>query len=75
MGKAFRRLERQVEGRTGTRWRWIPPAVRCAEVEKFVLELGAYLALHVANDPDDPSDAALVEAYTDFKKHLEGIIG
>lgn len=74
MGKTFKRLEKQVQGRTGSRQRWIPPTVRIAELEKFVLELGAYLALHVANDEDDPSDHALVEAYTEFKKHLEGTV-
>lgn len=74
MGKAFRRLEKQVQGRTAPRSRWIPPAVRCAEVEKFLLELGAYLALHIANDENDPSDVGLVESYHEFKKHLEGTV-
>lgn len=43
-------------------------------MEKFLLELGAYLALHVATDEEDASDSALVEAYHTFKKHLEGTI-
>lgn len=74
MARAFTRLERQVRGRSGSRTRYVPFPTRVAEMEKFLLELGAYLALHVANDPEDASDQALVAAYTDFKKHLEGTI-
>lgn len=74
MGKAFRRLERQVQGRTPTRVRYIPLPHRTTELEVFLLELGAYLALHVANDPEDASDQAFIEAYHQFKKHLEGTV-
>jgi len=74
MGKAFRRLETQVQGRRGLRTRYVPFPARVRELEKFLLELGAYLALHVANNPEDPSDAGLVESYEEFKKHLEGTV-
>lgn len=74
MGKAFARLEKQVQGRSSTRQRWIPPTVRTAEVEKALLEVMAYLALHVATDENDASDSALVAAYHEFKKHLEGTV-
>lgn len=74
MGKAFRRLEKQVQGRTSTRQRWIPPAVRCAELEKALLEVMHYLATEVANDEASASDSAFTEAYHEFKKHLEGTV-
>lgn len=47
---------------------------RIRELEKLLLELGAYTALHIANDEEDASDQAVVEAYTEFKKHLEGTV-
>jgi len=74
MGKAFNRLEKQVQGRTGLRTRYVPFPVRMLEVEKFLLELGSYLSTVVATDPDSPGDAALVSAYTEYKKHLEGTV-
>lgn len=74
MGKAFNRLEKQVQGRTGLRTRYVPFPVRMLEVEKFLLELGAYLATEIASDPDSPSDASFVSAYTEYKKHLEGTV-
>jgi len=43
-------------------------------VEVLLLELSAYLAFHVATDPETAGDAALVEAYEEFKKLLEGTV-
>lgn len=74
MGKAFNRLTRQVMGRSQARVRRVPFPTRVAALEVMVLELAAYLAVHVANDPESPPDAALTAAYTEFKKHLEGTI-
>lgn len=74
MGKAFRRLEKQVEGRRALRTRYVPFPARIRALEMLALELGAYLALHVANNPEDSSDSALVEAYEEFKKLLEGTV-
>lgn len=74
MGKAFRRLEKQVEGRRTLRSRYVPVPARIRALEVFLLELGAYLALHVANDPEAAGDSGLVESYEEFKKLLEGTV-
>lgn len=74
MGKAFRRLETQVQGRRGLRTRYVPFPARVRALEVFLLELGAYLAVHIANDPASPGDAGLTEAYEEFKKLLEGTV-
>lgn len=73
MGKAFRRLEKQVgDRRTGasrvTSWQ-----TRIASLEVYLLELGAYLQT-IAVDKDAPADAALAEAHRDFRAHLEGVV-
>lgn len=74
MGRAFRRLTKQVEGRTTPRKRWLPIPQRLLQSEKLLLELAAYLATEVANDEASASDQALVEAYHEFKKFLEGVV-
>lgn len=74
MGKAFRRLEKQVQGRNPGRTRYVPFPVRVSELEVAVLELMAYLAVQIATDPESPPDQALTEAYASFKKHLEGTV-
>jgi len=43
-------------------------------VEVLLLELSAYIALHVATDSADPNDNGLVEAHEEFKKLLEGTV-
>jgi len=75
MGKAFRRLEKQVNDRvTATRRPFIPLDTRVRHCEVFLLELGAYLAVHVATNPDDASDANFIASYTDFKVSLESTV-
>lgn len=74
MGRAFRRLSKQVEGRNPLRERYVTASQRIGELEVFLLEIGQYLSVHVATDPDDPSDAAFCEAFSDFKKLLERVV-
>jgi len=74
MGRTFQRLEKQVQGRRIRAARQLSWSARIRNTEVFLLELGSYLQLHVATDPESPPDAALVAAYTDFKVHLEGTI-
>lgn len=74
MGKAFNRLEKQVTGRRAGANRIVSWSTRIRNVEVFLLELGSYLQKHVATNPEDPSDSALLEAYTDYKKTLEGTV-
>lgn len=75
MGKAFARLEKQVLGRVSPRNRRLRFPERIRMLEVFALELGSYLQKHVATNPEDASDAALVAAYEEFKVALEGTIG
>jgi len=74
MGKAFKRLEKQVQDRSRGLNRVVSWDARIRHTEVFLLELGSYLQLHVATDMESAADAALVAAYTDFKVHLEGTI-
>jgi len=74
MGKAFRRLEKQVGERRAGANRFITWQTRIRNVEVFLLELGSYLQKHVATNPEDASDSALLEAYTEYKKVLEGTV-
>lgn len=74
MGKAFRRLEKQVQDRRAGAARSLSYSARLRSTEVFLLELGSYLQKHVATNPEDASDQALLEAYTDFKKALEGTV-
>jgi len=74
MGKAFNRMTRQVMGRSQTRVRRVPFPLRVAALEVLLLEVSAYLAVTLAQNPEDAADHALVEAYHEFKKHLEGTI-
>lgn len=73
MGRAFNRLERTVSGRAQGRSRSIGFSQRVRELEVFLLELGAYVST-IATDAQSPGDLAFVEAYTAFKKHLEGTV-
>jgi len=74
VGKAFRRIEKQVEGRRPLRTRYVPFPARMRAVEVLLLELSAYIALHVATDSASADDLGFVEAYEEFKKHLEGTV-
>lgn len=75
MGKAFKRLEKQVNDRVSRTTRsWVPTETRLRHAEVFLLELGSYVQKHVATNPEDESDAAFLAAYTDFKVALEGTI-
>lgn len=73
MGKAFRRLERTVSGRTMERGRRVSFSQRTRELEIFLLELGSYIST-IATDAQSPVDLAFIESYTAFKKHLEGTV-
>lgn len=73
MGKAFRRLEKQVQGRNPGRTRYVPFPVRVAELEVALLELMSYVNT-IATDKESAQDQAFVEAYTAFKQHLEGTV-
>lgn len=74
MGKAFNRLEKQVQGRRAGATRHLSWDARIRNTEVFLLELGSYIQLHVATNPEDASDANVVAAYTDFKVALEGTV-
>jgi len=75
MGKAFRRLEKQVNDRVRQPGRsWVPTEVRLRNTEVFLLELGSYIQKHVATNPEDESDSSFLAAYTDYKVALEGTI-
>lgn len=74
MGKTFQRLEKQVQGRRAGASRHLSWAARIRNTEVFLLELGAYIQLHVATNPEDASDANVVASYTEFKKALEGTV-
>jgi len=73
MGKAFRRLEKQVADRARGAERVVSWQTRIRAVEVYLLELGAYLQT-VATDKDSPGDSALAEAHRDFRAHLEGVV-
>lgn len=74
MGKAFKRLEKQVQDRRAGAARAVSWSDRIRNTEVFLLELGSYLQKHVATNPEDASDQGLLEAYTDYKKALEGTV-
>lgn len=74
MGKAFKRLEKQVSERRAGASRHLSWDARIRNTEVFLLELGSYIQLHVATNPDDASDSNIIVAYTDFKVALEGTI-
>jgi len=73
MGKAFKRLEKQVGDRRHGAARQRSWASRIASVEVYLLEVGAYLQT-IAVDKDSPSDSALAEAHRDFVANLEGTL-
>jgi len=73
MGKAFRRLEKQVGDRRAGANRIVSWQSRLTAMEVYLLELGSYLQT-IAVDKDAPADAALAEAHRDFKLHLEGVL-
>jgi len=73
MGKAFRRLEKQVGDRRAGASRIVSWQTRISALEVYLLELGAYLQT-VAVDKESPGDSALAEAHRDFKLHLEGVL-
>lgn len=74
MGKAFRRLEKQVSERRAGRTRQLSWDARLRNTEVFLLELGSYIQLHVATNPEDASDANILQAFTDYKVALEGTV-
>lgn len=73
MGKAFRRLEKQVGDRRAGSYRVVSWQSRISALEVYLLELGSYLQT-IAVDKDSPADASLAEAHRDFKLHLEGVL-
>jgi len=73
MGKAFRRLEKQVGDRRAGANRVVSWQTRLSSLEVYLLELGSYLQT-IAVDKEAPADAALAEAHADFRKHLEGVL-
>lgn len=74
MGKAFKRLEKQVQDRRAGATRVVSWSDRIRNTEVFLLELGSYVQKHVATNPEDASDQAFLEAYTDYKRTLEGTV-
>lgn len=76
MGKAFKRLEKQVGDRRAGVQRQATWQSRIAALEVFLLELGAAMMTEIQLTDGDvlPHRQALVEAYTDYRKHLEGVV-
>lgn len=73
MGKAFRRLEKQVGDRRAGANRVVSWQTRISALEVYLLELGSYLQT-IAVDKDSPADASLAEAHGEYRKHLEGVL-
>jgi len=74
MGKAFRRLEKQVGDRRAGASRVVSWQTRLRSLEVYLLELGSYLQT-IAVDKESPADAALAEAHAEYKRTLEGTVG
>jgi len=73
MGKAFRRLEKQVGDRRTGAAHFRTWQSRIAALEVYLLEVGSYLQT-IAVDKDSPADSALAEAHRDFVANLEGTL-
>lgn len=74
MGKTFRRLVKQVDGRSSPRVRVVPWSARISALEVALLECMHYLATQCANDEASAADQGITEAYHAFKAHLEGVL-
>lgn len=73
MGKAFRRLEKQVGDRRAGANRVVSWQSRIRNLEVYLLELGSYLQT-IATDKESAADSALAEAHAEYRKVLEGVV-